>query len=202
MKSSRLFFLTLVCVSAITTYVGCGVSQSVAVRTGGRREPIFGIHHRQGGKSLSPQLANSDSQTTAALALLADDPVEAALEYLRREMDTFHRRTIVYDDHESGGERFIPSGWMKGPGVVNEPEAIKKFWEKAGQELSLTHPPESPHSGSTCFKINWKPGTEDEWMGVYWQNPEDNWGEYPGLDLQGASSLTFWARGETGGEVV
>ena len=37
-----------------------------------------------------------------------------------------------------------------------------------------------------------------DWAGVYWQEPENNWGDLPGgYDLIGASRLTFWARSDT-----
>ena len=41
------------------------------------------------------------------------------------------------------------------------------------------------------------------WGGVVWQSPEGDWGDRGGgYDLTGATKLTFWARGEKGGEVV
>ena len=41
------------------------------------------------------------------------------------------------------------------------------------------------------------------WGGVYWQYPAQNWGTVGmGYDLSGVSRLTFWARGDQGGEVV
>lgn len=36
-----------------------------------------------------------------------------------------------------------------------------------------------------------------------WQSPAEDWGDKPGgWDLSGAKKLTFWARGEKGGEEV
>lgn len=41
------------------------------------------------------------------------------------------------------------------------------------------------------------------WCGMLWQNPPNNWGELDGgYNLSKASKLTFWAKGEKGGEVV
>lgn len=42
------------------------------------------------------------------------------------------------------------------------------------------------------------------WAGVYWQNPVNNWGsaQNAGYDLSGATKLTFWARGQNGGERI
>jgi hypothetical protein len=41
------------------------------------------------------------------------------------------------------------------------------------------------------------------WGGVVWQNPANNWGEFDGgYNLTKAKRLTFWARGDKGGEIV
>jgi hypothetical protein len=41
------------------------------------------------------------------------------------------------------------------------------------------------------------------WTGVAWQNPANDWGDKPGgYDLTGAKKLTFWAKGEMGGELI
>ncbi len=60
-----------------------------------------------------------------------------------------------------------------------------------------------PHSDPSCIQVSYTPGTQG-WAGVYWQNRSGNWGEHPGEDLKraGYKRLTFWARGESGGEVV
>ncbi|HUJ09332.1 MAG TPA: hypothetical protein VL171_04840 [Verrucomicrobiae bacterium] len=42
-----------------------------------------------------------------------------------------------------------------------------------------------------------------QWGGIIWQDPPNDWGDKPGgYNLSGATKLTFWARGETGGEKV
>jgi len=42
-----------------------------------------------------------------------------------------------------------------------------------------------------------------KWAGVYWLYPGNQWGrKQAGFDLTGAKKLTFWARGEVGGEVI
>jgi hypothetical protein len=59
----------------------------------------------------------------------------------------------------------------------------------------------SPHSGSSCLKVQYK--AADDFAGVVWQNPANDWGDDDGgLNLTGAKKLTFWARGESGGEKV
>ena len=44
---------------------------------------------------------------------------------------------------------------------------------------------------------------DQRWSGIYWLNPADNWGTRKGgFDLNGSSKLTFWARGDKGGERI
>jgi len=58
-----------------------------------------------------------------------------------------------------------------------------------------------PHSGKTCLQADYT--YIDNWGGVVWQNPVNDWGKLPGgYDLTGAKTLSFWARGDQGGEVV
>ena len=52
-----------------------------------------------------------------------------------------------------------------------------------------------PHSGNACIKIQYK--TNDKWGGMVWLDPANE-----GHDLSDATKLTWWARGETGGELV
>jgi len=60
---------------------------------------------------------------------------------------------------------------------------------------------ENPHSGTSCLKAQFT--ASSNWGGVVWQNPANNWGDQlGGYDLTGAKKLTFWARGDKGGEVV
>ncbi len=95
----------------------------------------------------------------------------------------------VYKDGRSSENNFFPSGNM---GDFNS----------AGLD---THNSESPYSGSSCVKIKYEV-TEDivySWAGFYWQYPANNWGTIAkAYDLTGATKLTFWARGEKGGEVI
>lgn len=91
---------------------------------------------------------------------------------------------IVYDDMAITSH-FIPSGWM------GDIEAISLDNDCTTR----------PHSGKTCIRIDWTGGFFPRWSGIYWQYPEDNWGDMPGYVFRGVKKLTFWARGEKGGEV-
>lgn len=92
---------------------------------------------------------------------------------------------VVYD--EAGGEKppYAPSGYM------GNTKAIK----------IVEDCPDDPHAGKTCLRVEF--GAKDGWGGVAWQDPANDWGDAPGgFDLDGAKRLSFWARGEHGGEVV
>jgi len=63
----------------------------------------------------------------------------------------------------------------------------------------------TPGGQGPCLRINYKASGPKGWAGIYWQDPANNWGDVPGragFDLRGAVKLTFWARGENGGEKV
>lgn len=65
---------------------------------------------------------------------------------------------------------------------------------------------ENCHSGSTCLKVVYDVECSKQgprWAGIFWQNPPGNWGSRKGgFNLVGATRLTFWARGEKGGERI
>ena len=72
--------------------------------------------------------------------------------------------------------------------------------DNASVALDL-HCTDSPHSGAACMKLQFK--SPSGFGGIAAQNPPNDWGGQPGgLNLSGAAKLTFWARGEDGGEVV
>ncbi|MFA4986624.1 MAG: hypothetical protein WC712_08580 [Candidatus Brocadiia bacterium] len=124
----------------------------------------------------------------STIVVSAAPGAEGALEYLRREMDVFSSRMILYDDEASGGERYYPSGALE-----------------LGTEtptLVVEHSTVNPARGRTCLKVVWKPTGEDHTVQLYWQFPEHNWGKFPGRDLTGADTLSFRARGETGEELA
>jgi len=95
----------------------------------------------------------------------------------------------VYIDKNARGNHFAASGWMGDYSDV----AFSDAWK------------ENPHSGMSCIKITYRSNVSQgaRWAGMYWQNPPNNWGEKKGgYDLTGAKRLTFWARGEKGGERI
>lgn len=101
------------------------------------------------------------------------------------EFKPFH----IYVDENSPENHYFPSGWMGDFGALTVEASNFDF----------------PHSGSTSIRIQYNPQKVKEagWVGIYWQNPANNWGSRPGgFDLTGATQLTFWARGEKGGEQI
>ncbi|MDR3111612.1 MAG: hypothetical protein LBU55_00340 [Elusimicrobiota bacterium] len=97
---------------------------------------------------------------------------------------------VIYVESSSRENHFAPSGWMGDFGdlKINPANA------------------ESPHSGNTCIKIAYsgRMAQGAGWAGIYWQQPANNWGDKrgAGYNLTGAEKLTFWVRGQKGGEKI
>jgi hypothetical protein len=95
----------------------------------------------------------------------------------------------VYTDSKSPDNHYIPSGWMGDYGDLTMDD---KYMGE-------------PHAGSTSIKFVYtaKKTQSQGWAGIYWQNPANNWGSKKGgFDLTGLNKITFWAKGEKGGEIV
>ncbi|MCB0579755.1 MAG: T9SS type A sorting domain-containing protein [Phaeodactylibacter sp.] len=108
----------------------------------------------------------------------------------------------IYKDGCDTTRNFFSSGWMGELATIlndtfsNPTDII--------DELST----DNPYSGETCIRISYTP-SPGHWGGIYWQFPVNNWGHYPGYDFSNALNaleehaqirLSFWARGENGGE--
>ncbi len=96
----------------------------------------------------------------------------------------------VYDDKASRENHFVPSGFMPNGKCLK----LNDAWTQ------------DCHGGSTCIRIEYDVACSKEdqtWAGIYWLNPANNWGQLKGgFNLTGASKLTFWAKGEKGGEHI
>ncbi len=86
---------------------------------------------------------------------------------------------------------FVASGWMGDGEYGRKNIEFEGAYEK------------EPHSQPTCIKIKYTFGPK-RWAGIYWQNKADNWGDRRGNNYskKGFTKVTFWAKGETGKEVV
>lgn len=120
--------------------------------------------------------------------------------YLARVMDRFHKTFDVYTDAHAAGNHFPARGRMSSPGDEDAVPPMNEAYEQ------------NPHSGITCIKAIFR-SQGSNWGGWYFMNgvlqgkekkPRQNWGDYPnaGFDMRGTTRLTFWARGERGGERV
>jgi hypothetical protein len=127
---------------------------------------------------------------------------------------------------------FVPSGWMgDGPAYMampaddagtparpattaamtlepvayssNSMDACTGTLDGAGKDVGRSH----PGAQGRCYKVTFSPfpkGTGYGWVGAYWQNKKNNWGDQgPGYAIPaGATKITFWARGKFGQEWV
>ncbi len=102
---------------------------------------------------------------------------------------------------QSGAARARLPLVLYGDGAENPPPFAWSGWMGDLKALAVDDKcSTNPHSGTTCMKCQFKAASG--FGGIAWQSPANNWGDQPGLDLRGARKLTFWARGENGGEVV
>jgi len=95
----------------------------------------------------------------------------------------------VYTDNNSKKNHFVPSGWMGDYGAVKINQACRN----------------NPYAGDTCIEINYtgEPTRGSGWVGVFWQNPENNWGSKDGgFNLSKAKKVSIMARGAKGGEML
>jgi hypothetical protein len=97
---------------------------------------------------------------------------------------------VVYKDKGTRDNHFVPSGFMPNGKCL---ELMDTWQEKC-------------YEGSSCIKISYDIACSKEdqgWAGIYWLNPANNWGnQNGGFNLTGAEKLTFWAKGERGGERI
>lgn len=94
----------------------------------------------------------------------------------------------IYSDRSPRHTHYVPSGYMGDSDLI------------MSGSYSAT-----PGGQGPCLRITYKASGPKGWSGLYWQDPANNWGDVPGkagYDLRGAKRLTFWARGENGGEKV
>ncbi len=117
-------------------------------------------------------------------AAVANVPIHVEGEVLAPKLKAVDVPFYVYREAHNPAP-YAPSGYMGNTGAITMEMACK----------------EQPFAGEYCLKVTY--GAADQWGGVVWQSPPDDWGERPGgFDLTRASHLEFWAKGETGAEVV
>ena len=148
-------------------------------------------------RPLTPGLSHSNNaRNLLPRSSSAEQSARLSVEHLAQVMDQFHNRFAVYEDVSSAGNHFF--AWTKFPDG-NAPVNVNG---------SFTG---NPHSGATSIQCTYTPIAP--FGGFIFQNgtlrgtnpvPQPNFGTETnaGIDLTGATALTFWARGKLGGEVV
>lgn len=96
----------------------------------------------------------------------------------------------VYNDKGSTVNHYVPSGFMPNGKCIK----LDDGWKEKCKD------------GSSCIRIVYDvpcSRSDQKWSGIYWLNPANNWGKQKGgYNLQGAQKLSFWAKGEKGGERI
>jgi|GEM_PF-1016910 len=115
-------------------------------------------------------------------------PEQVFIPALERPADPVQAKTFtLYSEWPEGADNFVPSGYMGDLADI----------AMSGCDRA------DPHGGEMAYRVDYAASGAQGWAGVYWQYPENNWGDKPGaLDLSRANQLTFWAKGATGDEVV
>ncbi|MFC1755579.1 hypothetical protein ACFL96_19675 [Thermoproteota archaeon] len=134
-------------------------------------------------------VANADSNPSGATFYIDDIKFEADPTIKPEVKQSEEMPLYVYADKGAITNRYIPSGWMGDNSDIR-------------LHVGST---EDPYFGSTCIKIEYLNQVSQgaRWAGMFWQHPAHNWGSRDGgLDLSKATKLTFWARGNKGGEVI
>jgi hypothetical protein len=92
-------------------------------------------------------------------------------------------------------DSFIACGWMDCAGVDASTVLFDNNWK------------ENPKVGPSSTKVTFRPCNGGDGTGIYWNNSSVagcNWGDAPGTDFSdnGFTKLSFWARGDKGGERI
>jgi exo-beta-1,3-glucanase (GH17 family) len=92
----------------------------------------------------------------------------------------------VYTNYAAMDNHFAPSGWMGDIDTIHFDDCaqLSEAWEDRAIEIGYTPAAADPEG----------------WAGIYWLEPEDNWGTRPGgYDLEGFAQLRFRARSAVDG---
>ncbi len=95
----------------------------------------------------------------------------------------------IFLDKDSHQNHYVPSGFMPNGKCINFDDG----WTRGCHD-------------QTCIRVQYDlecSRKDERWAGIYWLNPANNWGHRKGgFNLTGAKKMTFWARGEKGGEQI
>ena len=140
--------------------------------------------------------AQQQGQNEGAIQEKAVESVQTAKQNIQSQSDNAESAKpafqpfYVFSTKGVRTNHFIPSGFMPNGNCVT----FSDTWQ------------ENCHSEKTCIRIVYDiecSRGDQKWAGIYWLNPANNWGKRKGgFNLTGARKLTFWARGEKGGEQI
>ena len=138
----------------------------------------------------SPPSSGKDKKFTANSQVLQNSLPSFSAEDVPQTPSGSFNPLVVYKDKGSRENHFTPSGFMPDGKCL----AFNDKWM------------ENCQTGKTCMKVEYDVQCSMEgqgWAGIYWLNPPNNWGKQKGgFDLGGAHKLTFWAKGDRGGERI
>src|SRR5215831_1674686 len=127
-------------------------------------------------RPLTMSMPSRRQDSPSAEPLTDEASIDAAFEFLKGQMDRYHRSTIVYSADGFGA--YDPGGKV---GDVDDIRVVP-----SGERGDLT--------GPTSVQIDYRPQRSSGlgWAGIYFLYPDGNWGRLPGRNLTGATRLTFW----------
>ena len=109
-----------------------------------------------------------------------EESINAAFDFLYNQMDQFHRKTFIYDEPDANS--YYPSGYMGAYEALDV-----DIYDSSEPEFGLT---------SMRIEYNFSNDVRHDWAGIFFQYPNNNWGDLPGRDLTGAKELSFWVKAE------
>ena len=136
-----------------------------------------------------PTVVANKAQAETEKVVEQVQPAKPVKETVKAEEPDF-KPFYIYSDKGSRSNHYVPSGFMPDGKCIS----FNDRWQEECQ------------NGKTCIKIVYDiecSKENQEWAGIYWLNPANNWGRRKGgYNLTGATKLTFWAKGELGGEQI
>lgn len=143
----------------------------------------------EGPQQMAPQPQEKTASMSNRVVAPQETPQGAVVVPSEEKKNTFNP-FYIFSEKGSRQNHYIPSGFMPNGECLTLDDA----WGP------------NCRSGKTCIKVNYDVACSrgsQKWAGVYWLNPANNWGRRKGgFNLTGAQKLTFWARGEKGGEQI
>jgi hypothetical protein len=136
------------------------------------------------------QQAQSEQRSSTAVDKASGEAIQlVGTKQVVPDANTF-QPFYVFLSKGANQNHYIPSGFMPNGNCIS----FTDTWQEKCQ------------TGKTCVKIIYDiecSRADQKWAGVYWLNPANNWGTRKGgYNLTGAKKVTFWARGEKGGEQI